>query len=165
MLRDRNIHAMDMYMPLYVLRNNKLKPHARYLYGYILMLSNKDGTCVIDTRFLAEEADANTSTLNRLIGSLEAEGLVRRMSALETANYIRRKNMNGRGIGISKCEWCGCRTVSTAAHHYPISKADGGTETVNICPNCHSEFHYATALVVPCIDDVKTCLRGNGLIA
>lgn len=39
------------------------------------------------------------------------------------------------------CEWCGCKCNILNEHHYPIPKSKGGTETVKICPNCHSEFH------------------------
>ena len=27
-------------------------------------------------------------------------------------------------------------------HHYPITKNNGGTQTVGICATCHYEFHY-----------------------
>lgn len=43
--------------------------------------------------------------------------------------------------GDKTCEWCGCKTTILHAHHYPIPRRLGGTETVNICPNCHYEFH------------------------
>lgn len=39
------------------------------------------------------------------------------------------------------CEWCSCKCNILNEHHYPIPKSKGGTETVKICPNCHSEFH------------------------
>lgn len=39
------------------------------------------------------------------------------------------------------CEWCGCKCNILNEHHYPIPKSKGGTETVKICPNCHTEFH------------------------
>lgn len=40
-----------------------------------------------------------------------------------------------------KCEWCGCGCNVINKHHYPTPKSMGGTEIVNICPNCHYEFH------------------------
>ena len=40
-----------------------------------------------------------------------------------------------------KCDWCGHKTIAIQKHHYPIPKKLGGTKTVNICPNCHYEFH------------------------
>jgi hypothetical protein len=51
------------------------------------------------------------------------------------------KCMDGYGIGNKICMWCGIRTITLHEHHYPISKADGGTKTVMICPNCHQEYH------------------------
>lgn len=39
------------------------------------------------------------------------------------------------------CEWCGCKTSVIHKHHYPIPKRYGGKEIVNICSNCHNEFH------------------------
>lgn len=46
-------------------------------------------------------------------------------------------------IGNMKvCEWCGGKSIVLQKHHYPVPKAKGGTETVNVCPNCHYGFHY-----------------------
>ena len=42
------------------------------------------------------------------------------------------------------CEWCGTKTYAIQKHHYPISQKDGGEQTVNICPNCHFEYHLIT---------------------
>lgn len=42
---------------------------------------------------------------------------------------------------ITKCEWCGKTTSAIHKHHHPIPKRLGGQRTVNICPNCHCEFH------------------------
>ena len=40
-----------------------------------------------------------------------------------------------------KCEWCGKESYVLQQHHYPIPRSKGGTETVNICPNCHYTYH------------------------
>jgi hypothetical protein len=45
------------------------------------------------------------------------------------------------GIGECVCEWCQIKTVILHKHHYPIAKKDNGKQIINICPNCHSEFH------------------------
>lgn len=39
------------------------------------------------------------------------------------------------------CAWCECATAHLHAHHWPVPKSEGGTETVDICPNCHMEYH------------------------
>lgn len=42
------------------------------------------------------------------------------------------------------CSWCGGKTLRLQLHHYPISARDGGQRTVEICANCHDEYHYLT---------------------
>lgn len=49
-------------------------------------------------------------------------------------------------ITIHICAWCKSQTYKIHAHHYPISKKNKGLETVNICTNCHTEFHYLSDL-------------------
>ena len=45
--------------------------------------------------------------------------------------------------GVTKiCEWCQGSTYVLHSHHFPIRRCDGGTNAVNICANCHYEFHY-----------------------
>jgi len=46
------------------------------------------------------------------------------------------------GLGDKQCEWCFCNTFILNEHHFPIPRKDGGQEIVNICPNCHYEYHY-----------------------
>lgn len=41
----------------------------------------------------------------------------------------------------SVCEWCKGTTFAIQEHHYPASKAQGGSQVVLICANCHYEFH------------------------
>lgn len=45
---------------------------------------------------------------------------------------------------IKRCAWCKGDTLILHAHHYPITRENGGTETVNICANCHAEYHALT---------------------
>lgn len=39
------------------------------------------------------------------------------------------------------CSWCGCSSFVLHKHHFPIPRNEGGTKTVNICPNCHYTYH------------------------
>lgn len=54
---------------------------------------------------------------------------------------IKETILGNKGKGDKVCEWCGCATSILHKHHYPIPKRAGGTATVNICSNCHNEFH------------------------
>lgn len=43
--------------------------------------------------------------------------------------------------GKYTCEWCKCSTIALQEHHYPLPRRLNGTQIVNICANCHFEFH------------------------
>lgn len=54
---------------------------------------------------------------------------------------IKREIIKNKGTGNKICDWCGSKTTVLHKHHHPIPKRMGGTEIVNICSNCHNEFH------------------------
>ena len=59
----------------------------------------------------------------------------------EISVKLSNKNFIGMGIGDCVCEWCKVSTITTHSHHFPIERQFGGKETVNICANCHQEYH------------------------
>ena len=61
----------------------------------------------------------------------------------QTYEEIKEQILNQKGDGEKICAWCGCKTTLLHKHHYPVPKRMGGTETVEICSNCHAEFHLA----------------------
>lgn len=61
----------------------------------------------------------------------------------ESYEAIKEEIMESKGLGDKVCEWCGCKTTVLHKHHYPVPKRMGGKDTVNICSNCHHEFHLA----------------------
>lgn len=76
-------------------------------------------------------------TLSKIKKSLYEKRLLKKITTPQDAKKI---VVNNKGNGF-ECEWCGCKTTAIQKHHYPIPKSKGGTETVNICPNCHYEYH------------------------
>ena len=64
-------------------------------------------------------------------------GLIDTITSSEQAKeqVLFRKGQGG------ECEWCGIKTFALQEHHYPVPRSKGGTKTVTICPNCHSEYH------------------------
>ncbi len=40
-----------------------------------------------------------------------------------------------------KCSWCLKDNEMFCSHHFPITKANGGKETVPICVICHKKIH------------------------
>lgn len=45
---------------------------------------------------------------------------------------------------VRGCRFCGYDRSFLDKHHYPVRAAQGGTDTINICANCHREFHQMT---------------------
>lgn len=77
------------------------------------------------------------STLLKVKKGLYKKQLLRKITTAKEAKEVVLSNKN-KGI---KCDWCGCKTNAIQKHHYPIPKSKGGIATVNICPNCHYEYH------------------------
>ena len=84
-------------------------------------------------------------TLSRNLSKLENMGLIRLVGHNhDLVEYIKSKAKKRKSIFESaglECEWCGDKVMILESHHYPIQRVDGGTETVNICPTCHSMYH------------------------
>lgn len=83
---------------------------------------------------------------DRALFWLEGLGLIEKLSPVtaEEAKVIilTKKPQQFFIEGQKKCQWCKCNTAIAHKHHYPVPKSKGGKETVTICPNCHTEFHY-----------------------
>jgi hypothetical protein len=76
------------------------------------------------------------SAINELIGA----GLIERtrINDQEAYEYLKK------GEFKYGCYFCGYNRSPLDAHHYPVRAKDGGAETINICANCHREFHQLT---------------------
>lgn len=93
-------------------------------------------------------------TIERIIGTCLQEGYIEKRSRpsftpKEAKEVVSEKtpqeiNTDFLGVDQKRCAWCGCTTLVLQAHHYPIPRSEGGTETVNICANCHAEYHELT---------------------
>ena len=86
--------------------------------------------------------DVQPDTAYRCVLKLQRLGYLKtiKMSKEEIVSNLKNKKNNS-DIGDLECEWCRTKTLVLHKHHYPIPKAEGGKEIVNICPNCHQEFH------------------------
>ena len=86
------------------------------------------------------------STVQRTFTSLEDQSIIisRKLTKNEIVTILSDKHeqlfRDGR-FTYARCTWCNAETLTLNEHHYPIPKASGGEDIVNICPNCHCEFH------------------------
>ena len=77
------------------------------------------------------------STVYRVRKSLQAKNYIKQ---IDSPYEAKQTVLNLVGVG-EECEWCHNKTLVLHEHHFPISKSDGGTEVVRICPNCHANYH------------------------
>jgi hypothetical protein len=87
------------------------------------------------------------NSIRKALRELEESDLVIKIAgiAVDQAQRILEGKTPQSPIGFgSTCSWCRCVTAWLHEHHYPVTKSDGGSETVDICPNCHAEFHALT---------------------
>lgn len=78
-------------------------------------------------------------TLKRMKNKLQKAGLLKKV--VFTPESAKQFVINHAHSGL-KCEWCGKESYILHKHHFPIPRSKGGTNTVSICPNCHSTYHY-----------------------
>ena len=77
-------------------------------------------------------------------------GLFERVPDVEPANaeaILRAKKPQSTKVDRlfgQRCSWCSAAVPIIHEHHYPVPKAKGGTATIGLCPNCHTEFHFLT---------------------
>lgn len=45
------------------------------------------------------------------------------------------------------CPWCGKEKTHFHNHHWPVTKKEGGKQTVRICVDCHAAFHGQSYIV------------------
>lgn len=130
---------------LEVLRNDYLSPGAKIFFGEITACCDKEGIYVLNTENKAIAFNTTKETIKKWCAELIANEFVCKVTCNNLVEQLKAKNMKGLGFGNNECEWCNVKTSVLHKHHYPIPKSEGGTDIVNICPNCHHEFHYHTA--------------------
>jgi hypothetical protein len=80
----------------------------------------------------------NHRTLKEKLHILEEMEIISSKLLTDKETYLTLKKGD---FNTNSCQFCGVDDVYLHAHHYPIRRASGGLDTINICPNCHTKFH------------------------
>lgn len=75
----------------------------------------------------------------------------RKMTPVEIMNVVKRKDpqqLNDPFARLKICCWCRSETYILHEHHYPVPLTQNGSETVEICANCHSEYHFLKTITL-----------------
>lgn len=101
---------------------------------------NKSLSC----EFLRNKSGLSKSCISDVVPYLEATKIIMRISLDEEEIIALLKGKKGQifySDNIVTCEWCNGSTTQLQKHHWPIPQSMGGEDTVNICANCHFEYH------------------------
>ena len=132
----------DVYIPYFIMQDKELNVTNKMVYGELTRWVDSEGLCDITKHDLMESFKLTKPTITRALNRLKAKKYIQDYEEGGIVEKLQSKNMKGLGIGKKICLWCKVKTYVTHSHHYPIRKEDGGTETIEICPNCHHEFHF-----------------------
>ncbi|HET8886800.1 MAG TPA: hypothetical protein VFM70_10665 [Salinimicrobium sp.] len=138
----------DVFIPQNLLRDKSVIPEAKIVFGVLLGLTEfGEKEYLLDKVKFSKENNFKKSRISAWIKSLEKSGYLFK-KAMDVKPLLEEKNFKGMGVGSAVCEWCEVKTSVLHSHHYPIPKSKGGTATVDICPNCHHEFHFAQNIIM-----------------
>lgn len=124
-------------------RYANISDKAKLIYCELLYLSNENKEVSIDIERLSKLYNVSIHTMNIILKELKKNGYIDRLqNSYKSIKEMVKTNNSNKGVGNKICEWCGIKTFVLCEHHFPIPKRDGGNKTVNICPNCHNNFHF-----------------------
>jgi hypothetical protein len=132
----------QVYIPESMLQK-RITPSAIKIYVELFCLSDNNRTLTIENKIISQKLNIATRTVEMAIDELTLNKYITQKITTpeDKVRILINKKMNNTGHGTYKCEWCKTNTTVIHSHHYPVSKKNKGTDTVNICPNCHCEFH------------------------
>ena len=117
-----------------------------------------DGSVAWPIEEMAKDMCVVTETARKNITLLRDAGYIRMLTQQERVQGLiaKRSWSAWNGAGAYQCVWCHCFTTTIHHHHYPVPKSKGGIAIVDVCANCHAEFHtdhHTYFLTVPFWDE------------
>jgi hypothetical protein len=102
---------------------------------YMMLIRHKKAThsVLIKSQLKTLDQRSVLSALKELIDM----GLARKILITDKEAF----DLLCRNSADTGCLFCGWNNAALDSHHYPVRAKDGGIETIDICPNCHREFH------------------------
>jgi hypothetical protein len=87
---------------------------------------------------MSETLGLSKGAVSNIVNSLISRGYLSRFLFSDQASL--NQIIKHGGPYNSGCYACGFNRY-IHRHHYPVRQKDGGTQTIPLCQDCHSEFH------------------------
>lgn len=129
-----------IWFPAEIMCDRKISVSAEKLYVILLQkfAFEKETTLAISNHSLSEYCLMPTSDISKALISLQQNNYIK-LSKMFASDKEVFDSLNG---NFSRgCLFCGYDEIGLDKHHYPIRAKAGGTDIINICPNCHRLFH------------------------
>lgn len=62
-------------------------------------------------------------------------------------DFLRDEALNNNGPGAITCEICHRMVGVVNEHHHPVTRKNGGQNTIQVCPTCHAYMHTDLYLI------------------
>ena len=148
----------NVFVEKWMIDEYKLKGNELILFSIITGSPFEDKLyfeCSLD--LLCKNLCCSKTNVYKLLNNLKKKNLIKiiksKKSDEEVYKILNKKN------SPTGCLFCGYDKFDCLdKHHYPIRHKNGGTETINLCPNCHRRFHVMAGDV--CIRITIKFLKG-----
>lgn len=120
--------------------SKELTSFEKLLFAEITALIHENGCCSVSTAYFARLFGKSQHTVSKAIFKMETTGFIKITQTTDEEAYRKLNNMNSK-FG---CLFCGYAGIAIDKHHYPVRAKDGGIRTIDLCSNCHREFHHIT---------------------
>jgi len=135
-------------IPEKILKNNKIEANAKIFLGELIYFFKSNEFFHIPNEFFSNLYEVDEKTIERWSDSLVNENILKIINfEQEEAIKILKEKIPQKftcdlNFDNNFCNWCKCHSYLLHKHHHPIRKKYGGIKTIDICANCHQEFHF-----------------------
>ncbi len=119
-----------------------LKGNSLIIYALIYQSYQNSQSLICNLSYLCQWTGSTKQSVIKILKELENKNLIKQENhkSISDEEYFNQKNKEYK----NGCLFCGTNDIALDKHHYPIRRRNGGIETISLCPNCHSRFHYNT---------------------
>ena len=126
----------DRCIPRSVIQDDSLNPATKLIYGDIILFYDNISK-TFSLKEIIQFSQEKKYTVKKALNDLTASQYICKIKITDQLMF-EKLNVKNSDNG---CLFCGYDSSPLDKHHFPIRAKEGGSETIEICANCHREFH------------------------